>query len=53
VEYAIRSGEIDFSGSSVSQNLICERTSRSQERSMAVDLCLFAFNHLESIEVRT
>ena len=28
-QYALRSHEIGFSGSSVSQNLICERTSRS------------------------
>ena len=47
-QYAIRNGEIGLSGSSVSQNLICEGTSRSEGRSMTV-----AFNHLESIEVRT
>src|SRR6266446_904966 len=38
-----------FSGSPVSQNLGCERTSRSQRSRMAVDLGFFAFNHLELI----
>src|SRR5258706_6185284 len=38
-----------FSGSSVSQNLGCERTSRSQRSQMAVGLGFFAFNHLALI----
>src|SRR5260221_14417300 len=38
-----------FSGSSVSQNLGCERTSPSQRSRMAVGLGFFAFNHLALI----
>jgi hypothetical protein len=38
-----------FSGSPVSQNLECERTSRSQRSRMAIDFGFFAFNYLELI----